>query len=194
MLDKIGKALESNGIDLDKEYNDGASWNDWVERLKDEDEDWKPNVATGQEIYEKISSMLGKNAYQGNQKAASLALKDAGFVGVKVIAQRNTGGNKEGKMNYVIFDENNAQITSHTKFSLKDPFKMSDNEKKQERLLKSGGTRMLSNLSSSIQRLVMWRLMINLSKIHLLIDTDNQSWMPLLHYLMDLEMRCTLVQ
>lgn len=120
MLDKIGKALESNGIDLDKEYNDGASWNDWVERLKDEDEDWKPNVATGQEIYEKISSMLGENAYQGNQKAASLALKDAGFVGVKVIAQRNTGGNKEGKMNYVIFDENNAQITSHTKFSLKD--------------------------------------------------------------------------
>ena len=119
MLDKIGKALESNGIDLDKEYNDGASWNDWVERLKDEGEDWKPNVATGQEIYEKISSMLGENAYQGNQKAASLALKDAGFVGVKVIAQRNTGGNKEGKMNYVIFDENNAQITSHTKFSLK---------------------------------------------------------------------------
>ncbi len=119
MLDKIGKALESNGIDLDKEYNDGASWNDWVERLKDEDEDWKPNVATGQEIYEKISSMLGENAYQGNQKAASLALEDAGFVGVKVIAQRNTGGNKEGKMNYVIFDENNVQITSHTKFSLR---------------------------------------------------------------------------
>ena len=139
MLDKIGKALESNGIDLDKEYNDGASWNDWVERLKDEDEDWKPNVATGQEIYEKISSMLGENAYQGNQKAASLALEDAGFVGVKVIAQRNTGGNKEGKMNYVIFDENNAQITSHTKFSLKDPFKMSDNEKKErgDRLIKA---------------------------------------------------------
>ena len=139
MLDKIGKALESNGIDLDKEYNDGASWNDWVERLKDEDEDWKPNVATGEEIYNKLSSMLGENAYQGNQKAASLALKDAGFVGVKVIAQRNTGGNKEGKMNYVIFDENNAQITSHTKFSLKDPFKMSDNEKKErgDRLIKA---------------------------------------------------------
>lgn len=120
MLDKIGKALESNGIDLDKEYNETASWNDWVERLKDEGEDWKPNVATGQSIYNKLSSMLGENAYQGNQKAASLVLNDAGFVGVKVIAERNTGGNKEGKMNYVIFDENNAQITSHTKFSLKD--------------------------------------------------------------------------
>ena len=119
MLDKIGKALESNGIDLDKEYNETALWNDWVERLKDEGEDWKPNVATGQSIYNKLSSMLGENAYQGNQKAASLVLKDAGFVGVKVIAQRNAGGNKEGYMNYVIFDENNAQITSHTKFSLR---------------------------------------------------------------------------
>ena len=120
MLDKIGKTLVSNGIDLDKEYNDRASWNDWVNRMKDEGEGWESNVATGQEIYNKLSSMLGENAYKDNQKAASLLLKDAGFVGVKVIAQRNTGGNKEGKMNYVIFDENNAQITSHTKFSLKD--------------------------------------------------------------------------
>lgn len=139
MLDKIGKTLVSNGIDLDKEYNDRASWNDWVSRMKDEGEDWDSNVATGQEIYNKLSSMLGENAYKDNQKAASLLLKDAGFVGVKVIAQRNTGGNKEGKMNYVIFDENNAQITSHTKFSLKDPFKMSDNEKKErgDRLIKA---------------------------------------------------------
>ena len=67
----------------------------------------------GQDLYDRLRSELG------SQKAASLLLKDAGFVGVKVIAQRNTGGNKEGKMNYVIFDENNAQITSHTKFSLK---------------------------------------------------------------------------
>ena len=119
MLDKIGKTLVSNGIDLDKEYNDRASWNDWVERMKDEGEGWESNVATGQEIYNKLSSMLGENAYKDNQKAASLLLKDAGFVGVKVIAQRNTGGNREGKMNYVIFDENNAQITSHTKFSLR---------------------------------------------------------------------------
>lgn len=67
----------------------------------------------GQDLYDRLRSELG------SQKAASLLLKDAGFVGVKVIAQRNTGGNKKGMMNYVIFDENNAQITSHTKFSLK---------------------------------------------------------------------------
>lgn len=68
----------------------------------------------GQDLYDRLRSELG------SQKAASLLLKDAGFVGVKVIAQRNAGGNKDGKMNYVIFDENNAKITSHTKFSLKD--------------------------------------------------------------------------
>lgn len=68
----------------------------------------------GQDLYDRLRSELG------SQKAASLLLKDSGFYGVKVIAQRNTGGNKEDKMNYVIFDENNAQITSHTKFSLKD--------------------------------------------------------------------------
>lgn len=68
----------------------------------------------GQDLYDRLRSELD------SQKAASLLLKDAGFVGVKVIAQRNTGGNKKGMMNYVIFDENNAQITSHAKFSLKD--------------------------------------------------------------------------
>lgn len=68
----------------------------------------------GQDLYDRLRSELG------SQKAASLLLKDAGFDGVKVIAQRNTGGNKKGMMNYVIFDENNAQITSHAKFSLKD--------------------------------------------------------------------------
>lgn len=65
----------------------------------------------GQDLYDRLRSELG------SQKAASLLLKDAGFVGVKVIAQRNTGGNNEGKMNYVIFDENNAQIVDHTKFA-----------------------------------------------------------------------------
>ena len=71
---------------------------------------------TGGELYKQLASDLGV----GSDKAASEFLSKAGFVGVKVIAQRNAGGNKEGKMNYVIFDENNAQITSHTKFSLKD--------------------------------------------------------------------------
>lgn len=89
---------------------------------------------TGGVLYKQLASDLGV----GSDKAASEFLSKAGFVGVKVIAQRNTGGNKEGKMNYVIFDENNAQITSHTKFSLKSKpvrfeagKKLNDEEKKE---------------------------------------------------------------
>lgn len=80
-----------------------------------ENEVWlEPSLTTGKELYRDLTNALGSD------KAASEFLSKAGFVGVKVIAQRKTGGNKEGKMNYVIFDENNAQITSHAKFSLKD--------------------------------------------------------------------------
>lgn len=75
--------------------------------------DKKKGNVSGQDAYDYLTNDV-------SPKEASMALKDAGFDGVKVIAQRNTGGNKEGRMNYVIFDENNAQITSHTKFSLKD--------------------------------------------------------------------------
>lgn len=80
-----------------------------------ENEVWlEPSLTTGKELYRDLTNALGSD------KAASEFLSKAGFVGVKVIAQRNAGGNKEGNMNYVIFDENNAQITNHTKFSLKD--------------------------------------------------------------------------
>ena len=79
-----------------------------------ENEVWlEPSLTTGKELYRDLTNALGSD------KAASEFLSKAGFVGVKVIAQRNAGGNKEGNMNYVIFDENNAQITSHTKFSLR---------------------------------------------------------------------------
>lgn len=73
-------------------------------------------------IAKENGNVSGQDAYKYltndvSPKEASIALKDAGFDGVKVIAQRNTGGNKQGKMNYVIFDENNAKIIDHTKFA-----------------------------------------------------------------------------
>ena len=111
-----------------KDREEQEKWaNDLIERRKSEGE-----PLTGQEAYYHIDGSY-------SSKKASMALAKAGFDGVKVIAQRNTGGNKEGKMNYVIFDENNAKITEHTKFSLKDPYKMSDNEKKErgEKLIKA---------------------------------------------------------
>ena len=77
-----------------------------------EHEVWlEPSLTTGKELYRDLTNALGSD------KAASEFLTKAGFVGVKVIAQRNAGGNKDGKMNYVIFEENNAQIVDHTKFA-----------------------------------------------------------------------------
>lgn len=73
-------------------------------------------------IDKKKGNILGSDAYDYltndvSPKEASMALKNAGFDGMKVIAKRNYGGNKQGKMNYVIFDENNAKIVDHIKFA-----------------------------------------------------------------------------
>ena len=110
MRDIRKEILEDNGYKL----VDSDEVRDYFEdRDGKEYELFKEKYKTGGTFYEELAKLLR------SQKLASLALKEYGFVGVKVIAQRNTGGNKEGKMNYVIFDENNAQITSHTKFSLR---------------------------------------------------------------------------
>lgn len=100
------KALLSAVPESDKAY-----YEEWADGLL-ENRKKENNPLTGKDAYYAIDSKYAS-------KKTSMALSKAGFVGVKVIAQRNTGGNKEGKMNYVIFDENNAQITSHTKFSLR---------------------------------------------------------------------------
>ena len=111
MRDIRKEILEDNGYKL----VDSDDIRDYFEdRDGKEYELFKEQYKTGGTFYEELAQLLH------SQKLASLALKEYGFDGVKVIAERNTGGNKEGKMNYVIFDENNAQITSHTKFSLKD--------------------------------------------------------------------------
>lgn len=110
MRDVRKEILEDNGYKL----VDSDEVRDYFEdRDGKEYELFKEKYKTGGTFYEELAQLLH------SQKLASLALKEYGFDGVKVIAERNTGGNKEGKMNYVIFDENNAQITSHTKFSLR---------------------------------------------------------------------------
>lgn len=110
MRDIRKEILEDNGYKL-------VDSDDMRDYFEDRDgkkyELFKEQYKTGGTFYEELAQLLH------SQKLASLALKEYGFDGVKVIAERNTGGNKEGKMNYVIFDENNAQITNHTKFSLR---------------------------------------------------------------------------
>ena len=125
---------------LDRLYNERRE--DFVDKMRKagfnddqikEEADYTVNKEEMADTYLKHSVTGGGlyrdlSYYLGEQKKASLFLKDMGIDGVKVIAKRNTGGNKEGKMNYVIFDENNAQITSHTKFSLRLKSAIEDTE------------------------------------------------------------------
>lgn len=81
----------------------------------------------GQDLYDELSSMLG------SKESASKLLSDAGFVGIKYPAGTIYGGAKKGDYNYVIFDENNANIVGNTKFSLRyDQFEHDLNQWKKD--------------------------------------------------------------
>ena len=81
----------------------------------------------GQDLYDELSSMLG------SKEAASKLLSDAGFVGVKYPAGTIFGGANEDDYNYVIFDENNANIVGNTRFSLRyDKFEHDLNQWKKD--------------------------------------------------------------
>ena len=79
-------------------------YNDLVRDIKDAD--------LGEDLYRKLSTYVGDNA-------ASQILSDNGLIGIKYPAGMIHGGAKEGDYNYVIFDENNANIVGNTRFSLR---------------------------------------------------------------------------
>lgn len=93
-------------------------YNDLVRDIKDSD--------LGEELYRKLSTYVGDNA-------ASQILSDNGFVGIKYPAGLIHGGAEEGDYNYVIFDENNANIVGNTRFSLRyDQFEHDLNQWKKD--------------------------------------------------------------
>ena len=77
-------------------------YNDLVRDIKD--------AGLGEDLYRTLSTYVGDNA-------ASQILSDNGLVGIKYPAGMIHGGAKEGDYNYVIFDENNANIVGNTKFA-----------------------------------------------------------------------------
>lgn len=84
------------------------------------------NAGTGEELYRKLSTYVGDNA-------ASQILSDNGLVGIKYPAGMIYGGAEEGDYNYVIFDENNANILGNTRFSLRyDKFEHDLNQWKKD--------------------------------------------------------------
>lgn len=66
-------------------------------------------------------------------RAVSKFLASIGFTGIKYKAGTIFGGAKEGDYNYVIFDENNANIVGNTRFSLRyDKFEHDLNQWKKD--------------------------------------------------------------
>lgn len=111
MLEAKRRVMEEDGYTM---YDSDSNYDYFEKTENGKYQYWQLwNRQKGNGLYNELSKVLHSD------KLASLALNKQGIVGVKVIADRTTGGNKEGKMNYVIFDENNAQITNHTKFSLR---------------------------------------------------------------------------
>lgn len=105
MFDNLTKVLEQKGWNRDGQSS--------MLRFIDANDNTiviNPN-ATGADLYEEISS-----AFNSPEEASKL-LSMAGFTGIKYPAGTIHSGANEGDYNYVIFDENNANIVGNTKFA-----------------------------------------------------------------------------
>lgn len=71
----------------------------------------------GEELYHALEDFFDRERPLRGAKLASRALSEIGFVGIKYPAGMIYGGAVEGDYNYVIFDENNANISGNTKFA-----------------------------------------------------------------------------
>ena len=102
LLKDVGSFLESNGFERVQDnpvrYEKGES----TVVLN-------PN-ATGADLYAELQKALGSD------KKASQALAELGCIGIKYPADNMRGGREDGAKNYVIFNENDAKITDHTRF------------------------------------------------------------------------------
>lgn len=87
----------------------------------------------GEELYHALEDFFDRERPLRGAKLASRALSEIGFVGIKYPAGLIHGGAKEGDYNYVIFDENNANIVGNTRFSLRyDKFEHDLNQWKKD--------------------------------------------------------------
>lgn len=87
----------------------------------------------GEELYHALEDFFDRERPLRGAKLASRALSEIGFVGIKYPAGMIHGGAKEGDYNYVIFDENNANIVWNTRFSLRyDQFEHDLNQWKKD--------------------------------------------------------------
>ncbi len=65
---------------------------------------------TASDVYGNVS------AYLGGDKQASEFFNEMGYVGIKYLANYRSGGNKDGKKNFVIFNDSDMKITDRVEF------------------------------------------------------------------------------
>ena len=71
----------------------------------------------GEELYHALEDFFDRERPSYGAELALRALGEIGFVGIKYPAGMIHGGAKAGDYNYVVFDENNANIVGNTKFA-----------------------------------------------------------------------------
>ena len=123
--------------------DNGKNYLDWNERLSDSQieairaylsenyrrnklEDFDASIAEskGAPNADEVNAWArrGKNVYKvlshllGSDDAASKALSEMGFAGIKYPAENRSGGRKDGARNYVIFNEGDAKIVDKVRF------------------------------------------------------------------------------
>lgn len=117
--------ITHHGFSDNEYFNDGGARydKDRIERIiqmkLDSPENGMQKLPTlkGEELYHALEDFFDRERPSYGAELASRALVEIGFVGVKYPAGTIHGGAKEGDYNYVVFDENNANIVGNTKFA-----------------------------------------------------------------------------
>ena len=133
--------ITHHGFNENEYFKDGgANYDkDRIERIiqmkLDSSENGMQKLPTlkGEELYHALEDFFDRERPLRGAKLASRALSEIGFVGIKYPAGMIHGGAEEGDYNYVIFDEDNANIVGNTKFSLRyDKFEHDLNQWKKD--------------------------------------------------------------
>lgn len=133
--------ITHHGFNENEYFKDGGARydKDRIERIiqmkLDSPENGMQKLPTlkGEELYHALEDFFDRERPLRGAKLASRALSEIGFVGIKYPAGLIHGGAKEGDYNYVIFDENNANIVANTRFSLRyDKFEHDLNQWKKD--------------------------------------------------------------
>ena len=133
--------ITHHGFNEDEYFKDGGARydKDRIERIiqmkLDSPENGMQKLPTlkGEELYQALRDFFDRERPWHGAELTSRALKEIGFIGIKYPAGMIHGGAKEGDYNYVIFDENNANIVGNTRFSLRyDKFEHDLNQWKKD--------------------------------------------------------------